>query len=71
MSRVLYMASICDIHNISYTYKSEIKCDSRETDDRYVVPKLTLCGTIPLLFHITQLTVYFTIGDSKHTLNFG
>ena len=36
------MASICDIHNISYTYKSEIKHDSRETDDRYVVPKLTL-----------------------------
>ena len=65
------MASSCDIHNITFTYKYEIKCDSREIDDRYVVPKLTLCETIPQLFHITQLTVYFTVGDSKHTLNCG
>jgi hypothetical protein len=65
--RMLYMASSCDIHNITCTYKSEIKYDSRETDDRYVLPKLRLGGTINPLFHVTQLTVYFTIGDTKHT----
>jgi len=30
-----------------------MKNDSRETDDRYVVPKLRFCGTIIPLFHIT------------------
>ena len=46
------MASSFDIHNISYTSKSEIKHDSRETDDRYVVLKLRLGGNIPPLAHI-------------------
>ena len=32
------MTSSYDNHNISYTQKSEIKYDSRETGDRYVVP---------------------------------
>jgi hypothetical protein len=47
------MASSFDIHNISYTSNSGIKYDSRETDDRYVVLKLRLGGTIPPLLHIT------------------
>jgi len=47
------MSSSFDIHNISYTSKSEIKYDNRETDDRYAVIKLRLGGTIPPLFHIT------------------
>ena len=47
------MAYSFDIHKISYTLKSEIKYDSHEPDERYVVPKLRLCGTIPAPFHAT------------------
>jgi hypothetical protein len=52
-AKVLYIDSNFDIHNISYTSKSEIKYDSRETDDRYVVLKLRLGGTIPPSLHKT------------------
>ena len=55
------MASKFVFHNITCTYKYEIKYGNHETDDRYVVPKLPLCGTISPLFHITELTVHFTI----------
>jgi hypothetical protein len=55
--RVLDMDSSFDIRSINISrILSEIRYVIHETDDRYIVPKLRLGGTIPPLFHMTYMT---------------